>query len=422
MADAIPDRTAIVCGAERRTFAELEDRSNMLAHHLADAGVRAGDHVGMFMRNSVEFVESLLACLKIRAVPININYRYVDAELTYLFTNAELVALIADGEFAPTISAVLPAAPGIGHVVTVGPADEVDWGTATAVDYHEAADEGGAERDFAARSDDDQFIIYTGGTTGMPKGVMWRQEDFFYAALTGGNPFGDPRGSAEEVAAAVPHIPPMTWMLTAPLIHGAALYSLFTAFFVGATHVLMPKFDAHQCLALIERERVMTMTVVGDAMARPLADAVESHGPDHDLSSLLVVGSGGALFSKSVREQLTRLLPALMVRDGFGASESGVDGNLEIGADGTMRISAKPSVRVGAVIEARDGLEAPGVDELVEHCRTQVAGYKVPRVVVGVPSIVRSPSGKADYRWAAATLEEHAAAPHSTIRMPFISG
>ncbi|TQF74551.1 acyl-CoA synthetase [Rhodococcus spelaei] len=519
-ADAVPDRAAIVCGTQRRTFAELDERSNQLAHYLADAGVGPGDHVGMYMRNSTEFVEALLACLKIRAVPVNINYRYVDAELTYLFTNAELVAVIADGEFVPTVAAVLPDAPKVGLVVTVGPAAEADWGSVTAVDFQSAADSGSAVRDFPERSNDDLFIIYTGGTTGMPKGVMWRQEDFFHAALTGGNPFGDPYSSAAEMAAAVPHIPPMTWMLTAPLIHGAALYSLFTAFMVGATHVLMPKFDAADCLALIERERVMTMTVVGDAMARPLADAIDADGGDYDLSSLLVVGSGGALFSKSVRDQLTAALPNLIVRDGFGASESGVDGNLEIGADGLLRIAAKPTVRVvdermrplepgsdevgyiarsgnvpigywgdpeksaatfpvidgvrmsilgdvarvdadgsivllgrgsmcinsggekvypeevemaikshpavmdalvagvedarygqkvGAVVQAREGFEVPDLDELLEHCRTQIAGYKVPRVLVGVGEIRRSPAGKADYRWARATLEGESA-------------
>ncbi|MGW0173880.1 acyl-CoA synthetase [Rhodococcus sp. NPDC003322] len=520
-ADAVPDRAAIVCGDVRLTYGELDAGANRLAHHLTGAGVGPGDHVGMYMRNSTEFVEALLACLKIRAVPVNINYRYVDAELTYLFGNAELVAVVADGEFAATTAAVLPQTPTVRHVVTVGPvaSADLDWGSVTAVDFHEAVAAQPADRGFPERSNDDLFIIYTGGTTGMPKGVMWRQEDFFHAALTGGNPFGEPYSGAEAVAAAVPHIPEMTWMLTAPLIHGAALYSLFTAFCIGTTHVLMPKFDAIEALALIERERVMTLTVVGDAMARPLADAIAEHGAEYDLGSLMVVGSGGALFSKGVRDQLVSHLPNLTVRDGFGASESGVDGNLEIGADGLMRIAAKPTVRVvdermrpiepgsgevgyiarsgnvplgywgdaektaatfpvvdgvrmsilgdmgrvepdgaivllgrgsmcintggekvypeevemaikshpavmdalvagvdderygqrvGAVVQPRDGHEVPDLDELIDHVTTQVARYKAPRMVVGVDTIVRSPAGKADYRWAKATLQEQA--------------
>ncbi|GAA4473833.1 acyl-CoA synthetase [Rhodococcus olei] len=514
--DGVPDRTAIVCAGERVTYAELDAGANRLAHHLVGAGVGPGDHVGMYMRNSIEFVESLLACLKIRAVPVNVNYRYVDAELTYLFGNAELVAVIADGEFAATTAAVLPQTPTVRHVLTVGPAADLDWGAVTAADFHDAVAAQSADRDFPERSDDDLFIIYTGGTTGMPKGVMWRHEDFFHAALTGGNPFGEPYAGPEAVAAAVPHIPEMTWMLTAPLIHGAALYTLFTGFCVGTTHVLMPRFDAREALALVERERVMTLTVVGDAMARPLADAIVEHGAEYDLSSLLVVGSGGALFSRGVREQLVAHLPQLTVRDGFGASESGVDGNLEIGADGLMRIAGKPTVRVvdermqpvtpgsdevgyiarsgnvplgywgdpektaatfpvvdgvrmsilgdlgrveddgtivllgrgsmcintggekvfpeevemavkshpavmdalvagvdderygqrvGVVVQPREGHAVPDLDELIDHVTTQVARYKAPRLVVAVDAIVRSPAGKADYRWAKATLE-----------------
>ncbi|MFD1812684.1 acyl-CoA synthetase [Rhodococcus gannanensis] len=520
-ADTVPERTAIVCGDERLTYAELDAASNRLAHHLADEGIGPGDHVGMYMRNSIEFVEALLACLKVRAVPINVNYRYVDAELAYLFSNAEMVAVVADGEFAATTAAVLPQAPTVRHVVTIGDTGDVEWGDVTAVDFHAAVAAQSGARDFPERSADDLFIVYTGGTTGMPKGVMWRQEDFFHAALSGGNPFGDPYDGTEALAAAVPHIPPMTWVLTAPLIHGAALYSVFTAFCLGATHALMPRFDAEEALRIVERERATTLTVVGDAMARPVADVITQRGSDFDLSSLLVVSSGGALFSLSVREQLVAEMPGLTVRDGFGASESGVDGNLEIGADGLMRIAAKPNVRVldenrrpvapgsdeigyiarsgnvplgywgdaektaatfpvvdgvrtavlgdmgrveadgrivllgrgstcintggekvypeevemaikshpavldalvagidderygqrvGAVVQARDGFDLPELDELIAHVSTQVARYKAPRSMVAVDAIVRSPAGKADYRWAKATLQEQAAA------------
>ncbi|MGU3584671.1 acyl-CoA synthetase [Rhodococcus sp. C26F] len=528
-ADAVPDRTALVCGDTRLTYRALENGANRLAHHLASEGVAAGDHVGMYMRNSIEFVEALLACLKIRAVPVNVNYRYVDAELRYLFDNAELVAVVADRDFAATAAAVLPHTPTVRHVILVDGNDAagtvrsaepdieaLDWGRVTVVTFDAAVTAQPADRTFPDRSADDLFIIYTGGTTGMPKGVMWRQEDFFHAALSGGNPFGEPYTDPDEVAAAVPHIQEMTWVLTAPLIHGAALYSLFTAFCLGTTHVLMPKFDAGEALALVERERAMTLTVVGDAMARPLADAIAENGTAYDLNSLQIVSSGGALFSRGVREQLVALLPHLTVRDGFGASESGVDGNLEIGADGLMRICAKPTVRVvddrmrpvaagsgevghiarsgnvplgywgdpektaatfpvvdgvrmsilgdmgrvetdgtivllgrgsmcintggekvypeevemaikshpavmdalvagiddqrygqqvGAVVQPREGHQVPDLEELIAHVTTQVARYKAPRTVVAVETIVRSPAGKADYRWAKATLE-----------------
>ncbi|WP_068166238.1 acyl-CoA synthetase [Rhodococcus phenolicus] len=516
IADAVPDRTALICGDGRLTYRELDAGANRLAHHLTSAGIVAGDHIGLYMRNSTEFVEALLAILKIRAVPININYRYVDAELAYLFANAELAAVVADGEFAARTAAVLPRTPTVRHVVTVGPAADVDWDTVTTADFHKAVAAQSGERDFAPRSGDDRFIIYTGGTTGMPKGVMWRAEDFFHAALSGGNPMGDPHSDIASVAAQAANMPAMTWMLTAPLIHGAAMYSMFSAFCLGTSQVVVPSFEAKKVLALIERERVMTMTIVGDAMARPLADAIAEHGAEYDLSSLFVVGSGGALFSKNVREQLVSLLPNVMVRDGFGSSESGIDGDLSIGEDGRMRIAAKPTVkvvdermrpiepgsgeigyiaraghvplgywgdpektaatfpvidgvrmsilgdmasvdedgtivllgrgsmcintggekvypeevemaikshpsvmdvlvagvederygqRVGAVVQAREGHRVPELDELIAHVAERIARYKVPRVVVGVDSIVRSPAGKADYRWAKTTLE-----------------
>ncbi|MFZ2528535.1 MAG: acyl-CoA synthetase [Rhodococcus sp. (in: high G+C Gram-positive bacteria)] len=516
IADTIPDRVAIICGENRLTYRELDAASNRVAHHLAGAGITAGEHVGLYMRNSTEYVEALLAILKVRAVPININYRYVDAELAYLFSNAELAGVFVDGEFAPTTAAVLPRTPTVRHIVTVGAHADVDWGTATTVDFHRAAAAESVERDFPERSGDDQFIIYTGGTTGMPKGVMWRAEDFFYAAMAGGNPMGDPHPDIASVTAQASNMPEMTWMLTAPLMHGAAMYSMFSAFCLGTSQVVVPAFEPKEVLSLIERERVMTMTIVGDAMARPLVDAITEHGSEFDLSSLFVVGSGGALFSKNVREQLAALLPNLLIRDGFGSSESGIDGDLAIGEDGLMRIAPKPNVkvvdermqpiepgsgeigyiaraghvplgywgdaektaatfpvidgvrmsilsdmarveedgtivllgrgsmcintggekvypeevemaikshpavmdvlvagvederfgqRVGAVVQPREGHEVPELDDLIAHVADRIARYKAPRMLVGVDTIVRSPAGKADYRWARATLE-----------------
>ncbi|MCY4668180.1 MAG: AMP-binding protein, partial [Rhodococcus sp.] len=242
ISDLIPDRTALVCDGRRRTYVELDEGSNRIARHLASVGVGPGDHVALHMRNSIEFVESLLGCLKIRAVPINVNYRYVDAELTYLYNDSQSVALIVDEEFVSVVETVLPAAPGIKHVVVVGESAVRDIEGVDVVRFADAAAEQAATRDFAPRSNDDLFVIYTGGTTGMPKGVMWRHEDFYFAALTGGNPFGPPHTTAEALFAAVPNVPAMNMLSTAPLMHGAASYSLFTGFFIGANHQSV--FDA----------------------------------------------------------------------------------------------------------------------------------------------------------------------------------
>ncbi|MCD2109939.1 AMP-binding protein [Rhodococcus rhodochrous] len=344
--DAVPTRTALVDGDKRPTYCELDADANRLARHFVRAGVRPGEHVGLYMRNGNEFVRALLACLKIRAVPINIDFRYADAELAYLIGNVELAAMVLDGDLAGHAAAVLPRTPTVRHVVTVGEACDVAWKDVTVVDVDEATSGESAERGFAARSGDDLLIVYTAGAVGLPKAVMWRNEDFFHAALSGGSPFGAHHADGATVVSVVSSIPQMTWMLTGPFVHGAALQSMFSAFCLGATQVSMHGFDPVEALTLVERERVMTMTVVGDAGARALADAIAVYGSEFDLSSLFVVGSGGALFSHPVREHLTALLPNVIVRDNFGSSESGMDGEVTVGEDGTVRLTPTPAVRV----------------------------------------------------------------------------
>ncbi|SEM46220.1 acyl-CoA synthetase [Rhodococcus maanshanensis] len=521
--DGVPDKIALVCGDDTRTFIEFDAGANQIAHHLAAQGIQPGAHVGLHARNSIEYVESLLGCLKVRAVPVNVNYRYIDAELTYLYNNAQLAAVVADGEFSDVIADVLPKCPTLQHIVLIGEAAGPALSAAAAaagvsvVDFHTAVAEQSPGRDFPERSSDDRYIIYTGGTTGMPKGVMWRHEDFYFAALSGGNLMGAPfLSGAELAAAAAANADPLSYLLTAPLMHGAASYSLFTCMFMGSKHVLMPKFEPVEALRLIEKHKLRCVQLVGDAIARPLADAIAENRDRFDLSSLWAIGSGGALWSASVREQLQELLPNVVLRNGFGSSESGNDGELKASEDGLLRMAPSPKVRVvdadfativpgsdeigylarvghvpigyfgdpektaatfpvvdgvrlsvlgdlarveedgsivvlgrgsscintggekvyaeeveeaikahpdvldavvagipdptygqrvSAVIQARNGVDAPGRDDLIAHCRAHIAGYKVPRTVVVVPEIVRSPSGKADYRWAKATLE-----------------
>src|SRR5712691_6467212 len=164
--DTVPDRIALIIADEHRTYSQLEERSNRLAHHLAAQGIGPGDHVGIYGFNSHAFVETIFAAYKLRAVPINVNYRYVEAELRYLFDNADLVALVHDEEFRARIDAVRDALPMLGHTIAIGTSA-----------YTDALESGSPARDFGARADDDIYILYTGGTTGMPKGVVWRQED-----------------------------------------------------------------------------------------------------------------------------------------------------------------------------------------------------------------------------------------------------
>ncbi|MGV9774293.1 acyl-CoA synthetase [Streptosporangium sp. NPDC003464] len=513
LADAIGERTAVVCGDSRLTYAELDAEANRLAHHLAGRGVRAGQHVGIHLCNGVEYVVGLLATLKIRAVPVNVNYRYVEAELLYLYQDSDIVALLFDVEFDDRVAAVAPRAPELRHLIAVGGPSRIE----AAVPYREALAGAPATRGFPERSGDDLYIIYTGGTTGMPKGVMWRTEDLFFA-FGGGNPYGDPRATPQEVVEAAMTSEPMTMMAAAPLMHGAAQMATFITWWLGGTMVYVRKFDPAAVLRAIEREKVLTVNITGDAMARPLADEIATGA--YDLSSLFVLSSTGAILTGSVRDRLQELLPGRMIIDSFGSSESGYTasavpgsapesgqrfqsnatsnlavlnealepvkpGGGELGTvaksgriasgyykdeaktgrtfvtdragvrwlltgdiaqveeDGTITIFGRGSVcintggekvfpeeveavlkghpevfdavvtgvpderwgsRVAAVVEPRPGT-APSAAELDAHCRQRLSGYKVPRVFAFVEEMVRSPAGKADYRWARETAQ-----------------
>jgi 3-oxocholest-4-en-26-oate---CoA ligase len=258
--DAFPDRIAVIMGDRTVTYRELEEQANRLAHHLAALGIGPGDHVGFYARNSVEVVETLLATLKLRAAAININYRYIHNELARMLQDSDLAALVHDHELAPVVQAVLPD--GL-------PVAEIGG------DYESVLAQASGERDFGPRSADDVYIIYTGGTTGHPKGVMWRNEDIWRTLGGGidfvtGEPLEDEWAQSRKGAAGSP----MVRMAPAPLIHGAAMVATLAALFMGDTCVLMPKFDANAVWAAVQRHRVNVIAIIGDAMARPLLDAL----------------------------------------------------------------------------------------------------------------------------------------------------
>ncbi|HJQ43064.1 MAG TPA: AMP-binding protein, partial [Jatrophihabitantaceae bacterium] len=172
--DLFPERLAVACGDDEATYAELEDQANRLAHHLADHGVSAGSHVGMCTRNRLQAIVTMLAVYKLRAALINVNFRYTANEIRYVLDNADVVALVHERMFSDNVAQALPDAPSVKHVVVID--DESDLAfTGTA--WGEALASGRSERDFEERSNDDLYLLYTGGTTGMPKGVMWRHED-----------------------------------------------------------------------------------------------------------------------------------------------------------------------------------------------------------------------------------------------------
>ncbi len=504
--DAVPDRTALVAGDRRLTFAELDERANRVAHYLRDVGVRPGQHVGIYSYNRAEWAEAMIGCYKARAVPINVNYRYVVEELRYLFDNADLVALFFEAEFGPHVASVLPALPKLTHLV------QLDDGTGTrtegidAVDYEAAlAVADSARAGLGPRSADDLYILYTGGTTGMPKGVMWRAEDIFFAAMGGGNYGGPGIERPEDIGKNVSPNPAMSLAL-APLMHGNAQWTMFVGLFGGNAVALNAsrKFDADEIWDLVEREGISVISLVGDAMARPLVDALAHRDPP---PSLFAMVSGGAILSPAIKQELNERAPNVMVVDSFGASETGANGSVdvtdkgprfrmnewttvitedgevapvgEIGMlarrghvpvgyykdeaktkatfmelngvrwavpgdraviedDGTITVLGRgsqcintggekvfpeeveavlkshpgvfdaivvgvPDARWGesvtAVVAPRPG-ETLTLDELGEHCRGALAGYKVPRHLVVVDTVERTPAGKPNYRWA----------------------
>ncbi|MEU7390468.1 acyl-CoA synthetase [Streptomyces tanashiensis] len=526
--DVVPDREALVyvdhpgTGAERRlTYAELDAAANRLAHHLIDAGIRPGEHLGLHLYNGVEYLQTVLACLKARIVPVNVNYRYVEEELVYLYRDADLAALVFDAEFTGRVAAALPQTEKLRHLVRVGtPPEDTPGGPALGcVAFTEAEASGSPGRGFGTRSPDDLFIIYTGGTTGMPKGVLWRQEDLFFAGLFGGDPSGEPVKRPEELAERVAAGGAgITFFPAPPLMHGTSTLTAFIALNYGQRVVLHRKYVPEEVLRTLEKEKVSSISLVGDAMLRPLVDALRGPLRGTDLSALFSLSSSGAIMSETVRAQLQELMPNVLLLNNFGSTESGSNGRatddsgpakgfrlhvnertqvvdpvtrVPVAPGETGRLAQRGHVPLGyyndpaktaetfferdgvrwvllgdmatvdesgvvtvlgrgsqcintggekvypeeveqalkshpdvydalvagvpdarwgnhvaAVVQLREGAGTLDLESVQTHCRQQLAGYKVPRQLVLTDRIQRSPSGKADYRWARAVAVE----------------
>jgi acyl-CoA synthetase (AMP-forming)/AMP-acid ligase II len=531
VAAAIPDRDLVIWGERRYSYARLLDRSNRLAAYLhsrglgchtersALAGHEAGqDLLGLYAYNGNEFVEALLGTFQARVAPFNVNFRYVKNELQYLLADSGATALIYHAAFAPRVAEILPDLPQLRVLIQIADesGNDLIYG---AVDYEAVLKSSSPEPPPVQHSPDDLYVLYTGGTTGMPKGVLWRQHDIFMTSFGGRNLMtGAPFGSVEEIVAAAAAGPGAKILILPPLIHGAAQWSVMMAITTGQTVVFPPvvdHLDADDVVRTIERERVSVVTVVGDAIARPLVAAIEKglKNGTADVSSLAVVANGGALLTPYVKGRLIEALPNVVVVDGVGSSETGAQmhhmstsgavstgtfnagpdtsvaaedltaimppghdgigwlaqrGYVPLGykgdaaktaktfpvidgvryaipgdrarhrADGAIEllgrdsvtinsggekifaeevetaiashpavvdvvVAGRPSDRWGqevvAVVALAEGARADA-DELVAHAAQSLARYKLPKAVVFRPVIERSPSGKADYRWA----------------------
>ncbi len=520
VADTVPDHEAIVFADRHLTFAEADARATRLAHALSARGVGPGDHVACYLYNSVEYLEVMIAAFKLRAVPINVNYRYVEDELRYLFDDADVRAVVFHREFTPKLEAIHELLPKVHTYLAVDDGTPASTGGTSLLaveDYESTIASGSDVRDFAARSGDDLYILYTGGTTGMPKGVMWRHEDVFFGALGGAGGGGKAITAPEEIAERC--LESRTRCVPAcPFMHGTAHWMAFSTLFTGGAVVIPAehRLDALKLWELVGRERANFMVIVGDAFARPMLDALDTEaGRALDVSELRVLLSGGAILSPTLKRELVQRLPGVLIVDGYGASETGgqgqsvvvsggdiptapqfrvsddtvvLDDNLEPAApgvvgrlarrgpiplgyykdpeksaatfpvvngirwavpgdhavvddDGLITLLGRGSVsintggekvypeevesvlkghtdvvdavvvgvpdsrwgeRVVAVVQPRAGA-TPTLDALQVHAREHLAPYKLPRDVVLVDAITRSPSGKPDYRWAKAT-------------------
>ncbi len=529
VAEAVPDQEVMVWRDRRFTYRQLDERTNRVANVLLDHGITvrterselAGhesgqDHVALYLRNGNEYLEGMIGAYKSRSAPFNVNYRYVTEELSYLLADAGAKAIIYNAEFAPILAEVRDQLPQLELLLQV--ADESGNGLLSgAVDYEEALAAASPQRPPIEPSPDDLYIVYTGGTTGMPKGVMWRQDDIFIAAM-GGRPFGSTEDLADYEAVAEGARNGgggFRTLLLAPLMHGAAQWASFIGITAGGCLVVpsnVHKLDPVDVWETVARERLLSIPVVGDAIARPLIDELERGS--YDTSSLAVIANGGAPLNAGLKDRILAALPNIFVIDAVGASETGYqmshgsaagskattgtfapdpdtvvvdedmtkilpaghdgigwlarrgrvpvgylgdpdktartfpvidgvrfsipgdrarlleDGELELLGRDSVTINSggekifaeeveqavahhpavydvvvvgRPSERWGnevvAVVQLRDG-QAATDDELLAEAERHIARYKLPKAFVYLDEIVRSPAGKADYRWA----------------------
>jgi acyl-CoA synthetase (AMP-forming)/AMP-acid ligase II len=363
VADVVPERRALVTMDGEHTYAELDDRSTRLANFLVAQGVAPGEHVAIHAANCVEWIEAFYACFKARAAPININYKYLQEELAYLYDNAECVFAVVAPKHLPAVQAL--DLPHLRGVLAIG-------------DEYEAAVAGASTVRLGGRTSDDPYVLYTGGTTGAPKGVVWRQADVMVAALNA-NRFGAPIESVEQLAAeALANPDPMVLLACGPMMHGGSQWIVGNALISGSTIALYtaPQFDPVTLLDLVQMSRVVSLTLLGDAMGRPVAEAILAEPERWDLSSLVAISNGAAPLSEAVREQLKRALPGLFILDTYGASESGATGShMDVGDD---KPSTAPKFGVGADVEVFDPDMRPcppGIEGMLGRSGAIPVGY-----------------------------------------------
>ena len=327
--DRVPDREAIVHGSTRLTYKELDARSNKAANALKKLGIKKGSHIGIYAFNCVEWLEIMLGAYKLCAIPININYRYVEEELKYLIDNADMEAIFYHKQFSNKLENIKSHLPLLKDFICIednsGKDDVID----KSYNFEDLIANEDESRLDVDRSGDDRYILYTGGTTGMPKGVVWRMEDVLMTLGGGidavtGEKYPTPEAFADKC------LQDQTIALAlAPFMHGGAQWQSFNSFFSGWKLIINDQvsFDADYVWEVVAKEKVMNLTIMGDAMGRPLCDALpRAIKKGLDLSSLFVLSSTASVFSASIKDTILEYLPNLFLIDAVGSSETGATG------------------------------------------------------------------------------------------------
>jgi fatty-acyl-CoA synthase len=374
VAEQVPEAPALVQGERRLSWSDLDRRANGVAATLLDRGATEQDKVAQYLYNAPEYIESMFAAFKAGLVPINTNYRYMDDELVYLWDNADCVAVVFHGVFTETIERIRDRVPGVATWLWVD--DEHGECPEWAIPYEEAANRH-PERVVPSwgRSGDQLLMTYTGGTTGMPKGVMWRQDDLFRNLVSQMNPvFKDGEADLDLVREAV-QAPGGIGLPACPLMHGTGLYTQLIVLSLGGCSVVLEsrKLDIEEMLDTIEREKVNQVAIVGDAFARPMLKALDENPGRWDLSSLFIIASSGVMWSEQTKQGLLKHHPNMILIDAFSSSEA-VGMGASISTGGAAAHTAKFALGENTIVISDEGRRVePGSGEIG---RVAVGGHQ----------------------------------------------
>jgi 3-oxocholest-4-en-26-oate---CoA ligase len=358
VAARVPDWPCQVQGERVVTWGQFDRRANALAADLVDAGLTHQSKVAAYLYNGPEYLESYVAAFKGGFAPVNTNFRYGQEEIVYLFDNADAEAVVFHAAFGELLDGVRNRLPMVRrwYCVADGTAPVPAW----AVEY-ESVVQGGADRAETpwGRSPDDLLLLYTGGTTGMPKGVMWRQDDLFNVIGGGGNPFvgRPPAASVQEIADNIdPSGQPIVMLPACPLMHGTGQFSALITMNLGGTIVMLPsrRFDADELWREVARNHVNAIVIVGQAFAAPMLAWLDEHEGELDLSTVFLINSSGVMWSQDNKDGLLRHLPQAILFDSFGSSEA-VGLGASVSTSGAAQETAKFVLGENVAVFAEDG-------------------------------------------------------------------